>query len=153
TGMSTARAAWCARWIARGLIAGPDKPPVRKLRRGRYALRSIDIPTNVLIAHRASAPADSTARAMTPISLTIGVSLTHTGSLVRLRTASVTAAAARGSLPKYSPPCSTLGQEMLISKPATPGTPSRSDAISPYSDADSPLMLTSTGNSHSAHFG
>ena len=40
------------------------------------------------------------ARAMIPMSLTIGVSFTHTGSLVRLRTASVTADAARGSLPK-----------------------------------------------------
>ena len=90
---------------------------------------------------------------MTPMSLTIGVSFTQTGRLVRLRTASVTAAAARGSLPKYRPPCSTLGHEMLISKPATPGTPSRRAASSPYSAADSPLMLTSTGKSHSAHFG
>jgi len=58
------------------------------------------MPTKVLMAQSASAPAASTARAMTPISLTIGVSFTHTGSLVRLRTASVTADAARGSLPK-----------------------------------------------------
>src|SRR5207253_267178 len=134
-------------------IAGPDNPPVRKLRRGPYAFRSIDMPTNVLIAQSASAPADSTARAMTPMSLTIGVSFTHTGSLVRLRTASVTAAAALGSLPKYRPPCSTLGHEILISKPATPGTPSRRAVNSPYSDADSPLMLTSTGKSHSFHCG
>src|SRR5450759_4287285 len=73
----------------------------------------MDMPTNVLIAHRASAPAPSTARAITPMSVTIGVSFTHTGRVVRLRTASVTAAAARGSLPKYRPPCSTLGQEMF----------------------------------------
>ena len=58
------------------------------------------MPTKVLMAHSASAPAPSTARAITPMSLTIGVSFTHTGSFVRLRTASVTAAAARGSLPK-----------------------------------------------------
>ena len=58
------------------------------------------MPTKVLIAHNASAPADSTARAMMPMSLTIGVSFTQTGSFVRLRTASVTAAAACGSLPK-----------------------------------------------------
>ena len=58
------------------------------------------MPTNVLIAHSASAPADSTALAITPMSLTMGVSLTHSGSFVRLRTDSVTAAAARGSLPK-----------------------------------------------------
>ena len=87
------------------------------------------------------------------MSETIGVSLTHTGSFVRLRTASVTAAAARGSLPKYMPPCSTLGHEMLISNPATPGTPSSRAASSPYSEADSPLMLTSTGKSQASHFG
>ena len=111
------------------------------------------MPTKVLIAQSASAPADSTARAMTPISPTIGVSFTQTGSFVRLRTASVTAAAARGSLPKNMPPCSTFGHEMLISKPATPGTPSRREVTSAYSEADSPLMLTSTGKSHSAHWG
>src|SRR6202162_994657 len=113
----------------------------------------MDIPTKVLTAQRASAPAPSTARAITLLSVPIGVSFTHTGSLVRLRTASVTAAAARGSLPKYSPPCSTFGHEMLISKPATPGTPSSREVSSPYSDTDSPLMFTSTGKSHDAHNG
>src|SRR5712691_7456946 len=134
-------------------MAGPDRPPVRKLSLGWWAFRSIDMPTNVLTAHSASAPAASTARAITPISLTIGVSFTHTGRRVRLRTASVTAAAACGSLPKYIPPCSTFGHEMLTSKPATPGTPSSCDVSSPYSPTDSPLMLTSTGKSHDAHRG
>jgi len=100
TGMLTARAAWCARWTASGRMAGPERPPVRKLSRGLYALRSIDIPTNVLTAQSASAPAASTARAMTLMSVTMGVSFTHTGRLVRLRTASVTADAERGSFPK-----------------------------------------------------
>src|ERR1700681_3712488 len=134
-------------------MAGPDRPPVRKLSLGLYALRSIDMPTKVLTAHKASAPAPSTARAMTPMSVTIGVSFTHTGRDVRFRTASVTAAAARGSLPKYRPPCSTLGHEMLISNPATPGTPFRRAASSPYSETDSALMLTRTGKSHEAHCG
>jgi len=63
-------------------------------------VRSIDIPTKVLTALIASAPSASTARAMTAMSVTIGVSLTQTGSLVRRRTAAVTRAAATGSLPK-----------------------------------------------------
>ena len=35
TGIRTARAAWCARCTASGRIAGPDRPPVLKLKRGR----------------------------------------------------------------------------------------------------------------------
>src|SRR5258708_9505770 len=134
-------------------MAGADRPPVPKLSLGRRAFRSIDVPTNVLTADSASAPADSTARAMTPMSVTIGVSFTQTGRLVRLRTASVTAAAARRALPKYRPPSSTFGHEMLISKPATPGTPSSLDVSSPYSATDSTLMFTNTGKSHHAHCG
>src|SRR5438094_561569 len=57
TGMRTERAAWCARCTASGRMAGPDRPPVRKLSLGLWAFRSIDMPTNVLTAHSASAPA------------------------------------------------------------------------------------------------
>jgi hypothetical protein len=89
------------------------------------------MPTNVLTALRASAPAASHARATSMMSVTAGVSFTHTGSRVRRRTADVTAAAIPGSLPNSIPPSRTFGQLMLISRPATPGTPSSRAASSP----------------------
>ena len=76
----------------------------------------------VLMTDRASAPASTQARAMATMSVTLGESLTMTGLRVFSRTASTTAEAAAGSVPKTIPPCLTLGQEMFTSTPATSGT-------------------------------
>ena len=50
----------------------------------------------------------------------------------------------RGSPPKAIPPFFTLGQEMLISTPATPGAPSTMRVTSAYSSTVSPQTFTST---------
>ena len=78
----------------------------------------------------ASAPAPSTARAITVISVTLGDSLTISGSFVAARTARTTSSARRGSVPNATPPSLTFGQEMLSSMPARPSTPSRRAASS-----------------------
>jgi len=102
-------------------MAGPDSPPVRKLSLGLYAFRSIDMPTKVLTAHSASAPADSTARAITPMSVTIGVSFTHTGSFVRLRTASVNRGCGAGVVSEIEPALLHVGARDVDLEPGHAG--------------------------------
>ena len=93
-----------------------------------------------------SAPASSTLRAMSAISVTLGESLTITCLCgARSRTAAVTAAASLGSWPKRTPPSLTLGQETLTSSAATPSSPSRRAASSPNSAGDVAYILTMTG--------
>ena len=59
-----------------GLMAGPDRPPVRLASTGLRVSMSMTIAVNVLMRLRASAPASTAARAMTLISVTQGESLT-----------------------------------------------------------------------------
>ena len=92
----------------------------------------------------ASAPASSAARAKTVMSATFGESFGITGRRVTARTAATTACVMRGSPPKAMPPCFTLGQEMLISRPAIPGAPSQMRATSAYSSTVSPHTFTSS---------
>ena len=92
----------------------------------------------------ASAPAASTALAMTVISVTFGDNFTMTGFFVCVLTCSVTAAAALGSVPNTMPPSLTLGQEILTSSPATPSTSSASASL-PYSSAEPAEILTIRG--------
>ena len=63
----------------------------------------------------ASAPAASTAAAISPISATFGESLTISGFLQTLRTFAVIPAAFSQLVPNCTPPCLTLGQEIFIS--------------------------------------
>ena len=91
---------------------------------GRRRPRSMAMPDSVLMALMASAPAASMAWAMARTSATFGESLTISGRSVARRTAAVTAPAASRSTANWRPPLPTLGQLMLSSMPATPGTPS-----------------------------
>ncbi len=78
------------------------------------------------------------------MSATLGESFGMTGRRVALRTAATTSWVIAGSPPKAIPPFFTFGQEMLISRPCTPGEPSRIRATSAYSSTVSPQTLTST---------
>ncbi len=69
-------------------MAGPERPPVMFARWGRRRSMSTDIPVSVLIRDTASAPAASTARAISVMSVTFGVSLTIRGRSVSPRTCS-----------------------------------------------------------------
>jgi hypothetical protein len=144
TGIFTARAACQAMRTATGRMAGPDKPPVPKARRGRRASTSTTRPSRVLMQDTASAPASSEARANTAMSATFGESLGMTGSRVAFRTAETTSEVIRGSPPKAIPPFFTFGQEMLISTPATPSAWSTMRVTSAYSSTVSPQTFTST---------
>ncbi len=94
------------------------------------------MPRRVLIRQRASAPASAAAVAISTMLVTLGVSLTMTGSDVAFLTAAVTEAAAFGSVPNSMPPDFTLGQPMFTSRPLTPATPSsRAASGSVVSDA------------------
>ena len=144
TGIFTARAACQAMRTATGRMAGPESPPVPNASFGRRVSTSTARPSRVLMQESASAPASAAARAKTVMSATLGESLGITGSRVALRTAATTSWVIRGSPPNAIPPFSTLGQEMLISRPATPGAPSRIRVTSAYSSTVSPQTLTST---------
>ena len=72
-----------------------------------------------------SAPASSTASAISVMLVTFGESFAITGFSDAAATARTTAAAAWGSVPKTMPPSLTFGQEILISSAATPATLSR----------------------------
>ena len=87
TGIATARAACQAMRTATGRIAGPERPPVPKARRGLRVSTSIARPSRVLMQERASAPASAHARAKTAMSPTLGESFGITGSRVAFRTA------------------------------------------------------------------
>ena len=85
---------------ATGSTAGPDRPPVFIFKTGRRVFTSIRIPRMVLIRDRASAPAPSTARAISVISVTLGDSFTITGTPPACFFAvSVTSAASSGRVP------------------------------------------------------
>ena len=144
TGILTARAACQAMRTATGRMAGPERPPVPKARRGRRVSTSTTRPSSVLMQETASAPASSEARAKTAMSATFGESLGMTGSRVALRTAETTSEVMRGSPPKAIPPFFTFGQEMLISTPATPSAWSTMRVTSAYSSTVSPQTFTST---------
>jgi hypothetical protein len=141
-GIPTACRAWWTSRTAIGRMAGPERPPTTFASRGRRVSTSMAIAGMVLMSEMAEAPAASTARATTPISVTFGVSFGITGRRVLARTASVTEAAISGSQPKRIPPSCTLGQEMFISIPDTPSTSSRMPASSAYSSRELPQMLT-----------
>ena len=95
----------------------------------------------------ASAPPSRAARAISTMLVTLGVSLASTGSEVAPRTPSTTPRQATGSVP-MSMPWLTLGQEMLSSIAAMPGTPSNCEASATKSACDPPAMLTITGAPH-----
>jgi len=87
------------------------------------------------------------------MSVTLGVSFTMRGRRLARLMPSTTRAAASGSAPNESPPSSTLGQEMLASKAATPGAPSSLRATSAYSSQVRPTTLTMTGTPRRASQG
>src|SRR5664280_2151741 len=82
-----------------GLIAGPQRPPVRLPRNGLSVSRSRTIALNVLTSDIPSDPASTAARATAVTSLTLGVSLVRSRRRVSGRTAPTTAAEAAGSAP------------------------------------------------------
>jgi len=97
-------------------MAAPDKPPTLLLINGWVVFVSMTIPPMVLMQVMASAPAFSTAFAITVIFATFGESLTMIGMLVFAFTSFVTCAASSGSQAKGLPcSSSTLGQDMLTS--------------------------------------
>ena len=73
------------------------------------------MPRTVLMTASASAPAPSTSRAISAMSVTFGESLTINGLLVTARAASVAARARCGSQANVSPSLPTLGHEMFNS--------------------------------------
>ena len=75
---------------------------------------------------------------------TFGESFTISGRLVTASQARVTAAAEAGVVGEEAAAVADVGQEMLTSSPAMPGTPSRVPASS-NSAIDSPEMLAMTG--------
>jgi len=98
-----------------GLMAGPERPPVMVDSKGFRLSASMAIPRKVLTRETASAPAPSTARAISAISVTLGESLTIRVLSYTSRTASVTATADGQLTPKAMPPSFTLGQEIFSS--------------------------------------
>ncbi len=99
---------------ATGLIAGPQRPPVRLPRNGRRVWRSSTSALKVLTSDSPSAPAPSAAAPISVTSRTFGVSLASRKRPVASRQAPTTSAVAAGSAPICSP-LETLGQEMLSS--------------------------------------
>ena len=89
---------------ATGNTAGPEKPPTLLAITGLRVLRSMRIPRRVLMSEIPSAPADSTALAISVMSVTFGVSFTYTGFEDTALTALVTSAAFSGFVPKAAPP-------------------------------------------------
>ena len=79
TGTSTARATSLTILTATGKTAGPLNPPVRTEITGRRVLRSMRIPTSVLMSDTASAPPSTAAFAMSAMDVTLGLNLTISG--------------------------------------------------------------------------
>src|SRR5579863_3728471 len=100
---------------AMGLMAGPERPPVMLVRRGRRVSTSMDMARKVLVRLRASAPASAAILEMWAMDVTLGESLTMRGrreaDLARLTRYS----REPGSEPKAIPPAWTLGQETFSS--------------------------------------
>ena len=84
---------------ATGSTAGPERPPVFIFRMGRRVFTSMRIPRMVLMRLMASAPASSTARAISVMSVTLGESFTITGTVEFFFAISVTSAASSGRVP------------------------------------------------------
>ena len=85
--------------------------------------------------------------AIPTMSVTFGVSLARTGSLVAARTPATTPRHIPASVPR-STPWLTFGQEMLSSSAAMPSTPSSRSASPTNSAWEAPAMLTITGAPH-----
>src|SRR3954447_6372405 len=98
-----------------GLIAGPLRPAVTFEIRGLRVSASIAIATKVLTKEIASAPALAAARAIRPIEVTFGESLTITGRFAADFTVETMSSSIAGSQPKIMPPCFVFGQDTLIS--------------------------------------
>ena len=73
------------------------------------------MPSKVLISETASAPADSTALAISVMLVTLGESFTTNGFFVALRTCEVISAAVLAQVQKEAWACFTLGHEMFNS--------------------------------------
>src|SRR5579883_1761697 len=106
---------------------------------------SITMPGMVLMSDRASAPASTTARAISTISVTFGESLTIKGRVQTSRTAPVTRAASAQLSPNVLPSDATFGQEMFSSIAATPGVSTNFSTTATYSSTVNPATLTMTG--------
>ena len=96
-------------------MAGPERPPVTLASNGFPVFKLIRIPIKVLINTIPSAPASSTALAISTISVTLGDNFTYTGFVAASLQILVTCAASSGFVPKPIPPCFTLGQEIFNS--------------------------------------
>ena len=103
------------------------------------------IPRNVLAHTRPSAPASSAARAISTMSVTLGLSLTNSGVSVHFLTADVTLAMFSAEVPNAMPPPCTLGQLTFSSRMSTCGWPSMRRQVSQYSSTEKPLMLAIIG--------
>src|SRR5690554_944064 len=136
--------------MAMGLIAGPDNPPVLLAKMGRFFLISIRIPVMVLIIVMPSAPPASTALAISVISLTLGDSLTYTGTLDTALTFSVKRLAISGFTPNATPPSLTLGQEIFNSIALTLGAVQTLLATATYSSSVAPAIFAMIGTSNCA---
>ena len=84
---------------ATGSTAGPERPPVFIFRMGRRVFTSMRMPRMVLMRLMASAPAPSTALAISVMSVTLGESFTITGTVELFLAISVTSAAISGLVP------------------------------------------------------
>src|SRR5271157_894893 len=100
---------------AMGLIAGPERPPVTLLRRGRRVAASMDMARKVLVRRTASAPASAAILAMLAMDVTLGESLTMSGRLEADLARLTRYSSEPGSAPKAIPPAWTLGQETFSS--------------------------------------
>jgi hypothetical protein len=121
TGIRTLRAHSHAQRSAIGLIAVPEYPPCTVWSPGLRVRQSICIPRTVFTAVIPSAPAASTAQAISPMRDTFGDSLAKIGFRVSRRTRSITRAAMSGSVANGSFPCWTFGQERFTSSASTAG--------------------------------
>ena len=101
------------------------------------------------MAESALAPASSTARAISVISVTFGDSFTNSGRWVFARTSLTSWCANVASTPKLIPPQSKFGQEILSSIPATPSALFSFSVTIRYSSTVLPQTLTITGTSKS----
>src|SRR5438045_6133964 len=91
-------------WTAIGRMAGPDRPPLPVPRIGRRLCTSMRIPSTVLMAVSASAPASSAARATATTSGAFGVSFKMIGISVEGRNTGGDAAGYAGSDTEGWPP-------------------------------------------------
>jgi hypothetical protein len=98
-GFATAPATSHTIRTATGSTAGPERPPVFIFKMGRRVCTSIRIPRSVLMRERASAPASSTALAISTMSVTLGESFTITGTEECSLATRVTSEASSGRVP------------------------------------------------------